>query len=284
MKNGGTEFHKHVLDKNFAADIAQIAETCSEKKCRDKALELIRSWSQAFGSVYGKIERDFNFRGIRFPDTTNSFVPIRTPPKRVTREEIQKSKALAQSIASTIPQDRREDIRTEVEIIVNYIALARDSMSNQSVAREEAVSVLRRALLDMQERLSSWIIDFPNEHLVNLLLQINEDLQETLDHFKGEESVMKVFDKESLLLTLNTLFGKLDDDEQESKIAVECNDEDSSRRNDIDDSDFFAIANREEGSSKPKTKKKKKKKKRSTNIASNTSRGFVEEDILGLGL
>ncbi|OWM81654.1 hypothetical protein CDL15_Pgr007692 [Punica granatum] len=196
VKNCGDYIHFQIAEKNIPTEMVKIVKKKSDMRVRDKILELLNDWQQAFGGPGGKHPQyyyayeELRRSGIHFPSRSPDAAPIFTPP--VTRPTLRHTQA-GYGMPSNSSRRLDEAMAAEIESLsMSTISSMRDVMDllsdmlqavnprdRDAVKDEVIVDIVARCQAN-QRKLMQMITTTGDEELLARGLELNDSMQHLL--------------------------------------------------------------------------------------------------------
>eukprot|EP01083_Nonionella_stella_P077154 210507_1 len=213
IKNGRPHVHLAVSNEWFMEKVAGVVYNQPDPQVRDQALRLISAWSSAFqarGPEYAVFHKTFvrlQSEGVRFPSDKGD-APVFTPPisTEVTADESSDPSAVTPAYMKRIQRD--------LNVVVNYVELAHQMMIGvdseyAQLKQNDTLSTLMQNLKQIQTRFYVLIVEVPHEHLVDLIIELNDIVFETLEWYhqllRGRPTKSVVFPKQEIMEEIGSL-------------------------------------------------------------------------------
>lgn len=198
IKNCGEIVHQQVAEKDILHEMVKIVKKKTDMAVRDKILELLDSWQEAFGGPAGKYPQyytaynDLRRCGFEFPQRlAESAVPIFTPPQTqpVTANALPEygSPAYAPAIldgamdSTDIPMWRSTDMDAAQSVleILNEMLNALDPLDVQALKDDVIIQLVEQCRYNHRSVMQ--LVDTTlDEGLLCQGLALNDDLQRVL--------------------------------------------------------------------------------------------------------
>ncbi|CAM6066830.1 unnamed protein product [Sphagnum tenellum] len=199
VKNCGDSVHQQIAEKDVLHEMVKIVKKKADLRVREKILELLDAWQEAFGGQKGRYPQyyvaydELRRAGVDFPERASEpSVPIFTPPRQPTPPVIGypvgSESDLVTPIApggavapETTPGMSLTDIATAhsmIEILTDMLS-ALDPQDGVAV-KGEVISELVDQCRTNQRYVMALVNTTSDEELLGQGLELNDDLQRVL--------------------------------------------------------------------------------------------------------
>uniref|UniRef100_A0A7N1A017 Uncharacterized protein n=1 Tax=Kalanchoe fedtschenkoi TaxID=63787 RepID=A0A7N1A017_KALFE len=196
VKNCGDYVHFQIVDRNILQDMVKIVRKKADTNVRNKILDLLDSWQEAFGGPGGKYPQyywtyeELKRSGVQFPKRSRDAAPIFTPPvthppishtqpsygmpsNASTRlEEAMASEMESLSLSSLDAMGRVAKLLTDMLQAVNP--------NDREAVKDEVIHDLADQCRSNQKRLMQMLTSTGDEELLASGLELNDNLQSVL--------------------------------------------------------------------------------------------------------
>eukprot|EP00897_Mesotaenium_endlicherianum_P005520 jgi/Mesen1/4997/ME000248S04282 len=174
IKNCGEFVHAQVADSEILAEMVKIARKKTDMQVRDRVLELLDTWQEAFGGSHGRFRQywaaynELRSMGVQFTQRqVERSAPIFTPPRSTPHVPFNQS--------NVYPQP-------------SYNSPAYGSPLDAGAAKEDVIVELADQVGQGQRRVMSLINSTSDEVLLREGLGLNDDLQKVLTKYDAAAS------------------------------------------------------------------------------------------------
>ncbi|KAH9549356.1 hypothetical protein CY35_10G014500 [Sphagnum magellanicum] len=199
MKNCGESVHQQVAEKDVLREMVKIVKKKSDLRVKDKILELLESWQEAFGGQKGRYPQyylaydELRRAGVKFPERASEpTVPLFSPPHQpqaiVTGYPVgSESAGLTPAVtdSTTVPEGVPGMSLTDIATAHSIIEILTDMLSaldpqDEAGVKEEVIVELVDQCRTNQRSVTALVNTTFDEELLGKGLQLNDDLQRVL--------------------------------------------------------------------------------------------------------
>lgn len=196
IKNCGDHVHFQIADRNILPEMVKIVRKKTDMQVRDKILDLLDSWQEAFGGPGGKFPQyywafeELRRSGVEFPKRERDAAPIFTPP--ATNQSMRHAQAgygmpnntsirLDEAMASEMANlslSNLDSMQSVKELLAEMLQAV--NPNDREALNDEIIADLVSQCRSNQKKLMQMLTSTGDEELLAQGLTLNDSLQSLL--------------------------------------------------------------------------------------------------------
>ncbi|KAL5709834.1 hypothetical protein ACHQM5_020473 [Ranunculus cassubicifolius] len=196
IKNCGEYVHSQIAERNILSEMIKIVKKKMDMQVRDKILDLLDSWQEAFGGPGGKYPQyywayeELRRSGVEFPQRSRDAAPIFTPPvtNPLTRHaqtgygmpsntSVRLDEAMA-SETGNISLSNLDAMQSVTDLLSDMLQAV--NPNDREAVKDEIIVDLVTQCRSNQKKLMQMLSSTSNEELLARGLELNDCLQSLL--------------------------------------------------------------------------------------------------------